>query len=271
MSKDTEGTMSSPSPPTAQCQPQRPLNPEMVYRPLTPQSTSHVLSAVSSHSSDPDDPRHKLRISIVSLLRSLVAILTFIDWIFWARLRETFGNVFMTLVFVELIFLFVWTVAVRWAFFKNGSSVFERLCPAGGVSCQVGPLKCILLGQDDDDDDENGPPKKRKGRTWTLSWVVDLYFAVTLLVFGTVDLDGYDWWRVSQRHPETSILLYLIVSFEFVITVFTLLAIYLKSKSFPILLYADQIESADAHEYRIRLPEEQDVRALRQQPISVAA
>ncbi|KAB5566376.1 hypothetical protein GE09DRAFT_1218637 [Coniochaeta sp. 2T2.1] len=245
---------SSPSPPTTQSQPQRPLNPEMVYRPLTPQSTSHVLSPGSSPSSDPDDDsRRKLRISIVSLLRPPVAILTFIDWIFWARLRETFGNVFMTLVFVELIFLFVWTVAVRWAFFKNGSSVFERLCPPDGVSCQVGPLKCILLGRDDDDDDEDGPPKKRKGRTWTLSWVVDLYFAVTLLVFGTVDLDGYDWWR-------------------FVIAFFTLLGIYLKNKSFPILLYADQIESAaDAHEYRIRLPQEQDVRALRQQPISVAA
>ena len=62
----------------------------------------------------------------------------------------------------------------------------------------------------------------------------------------------------------------LIRAFEFVIAFSTLLSIYLKNEPCPILLYADQTESADTPEYRIRLPQEQDVRALRRQPISVA-
>ncbi|KAH8903454.1 hypothetical protein BR93DRAFT_186828 [Coniochaeta sp. PMI_546] len=247
--------MASPSPPAEQSQ--RPLNPEMVYRPLTPRSTDQLLGNDDGN----DQPSYKFRIHIISVLRVLVAIIASIDWILWAE-RMHVADVFMVLIFVELLFLIIWTLFL----IGYKRSISKHLCPGGGISCQIGPLRCIL-GHSEDDDDGDEPPKKRK--PLRLSWIVDLSFAITLLVFSVVS-NRWQWYTVWHHYPHIMILLYFVVSFEFVIAAVTFLSIVSKIKSVAVILHADQVDSTGPA-YRIRLPQEEDVRALRGQQISVAA
>ncbi|OIW24455.1 hypothetical protein CONLIGDRAFT_685429 [Coniochaeta ligniaria NRRL 30616] len=247
--------MATPSPPAEQSQ--RPLNPEMVYRPLTPRSTDQLLG----NDDDNDPPSYKIPITVVPVLRVLVAILASIDWILWAG-QMNVADVFMILIFIELLFLFIWTLFL----IAYKRSVLEHLCPGGGTSCQLGPLRCIL-GYPEDDHDGDEPPKKKK--PLRLSWIVDLYFAVSLLVFSLVS-HTWEWNRVWRIYQHIMVLLYFVVAFEFIIAIATFLSIVLKTKSVAIIIRAEQVDSSGPA-YRIRLPQEQDVRALRGQQISVAA
>jgi hypothetical protein len=59
-------------------------------------------------------------------------------------------------------------------------------------------------------------------------------------------------------------------AFEFIIVIVSLLNMILKHNSVTIAIHA-KLDSAEPVAYRIRLPQEEDVRALRGQQISVAA
>lgn len=185
--------MSSPTSPAEQSQ--RPLNPEMVYRPLTPRSTDQLLD----NDDDNDPPSYKFRISIIPILRALIVVMGFIDWIFFAE-RMHVADVFMILIFVELLFLLIWSLFL----FGYKRSVLKHLCPCGGgISCQIGPLRCIL-GYPEDAGDGDEPPKKRK--PLRLSWIVDLYFAITLLVFSVVS-NSWEWDNLWRYYPHIVVLL----------------------------------------------------------------
>lgn len=182
----------------------------MVYPPLTPHGSNDALL----HDDDDDGGSifkiplcFKLPISIVFILRIVVLILAFVDWIFWAE-RVSYSDVFHHLVFTFLLFLIIWSIFL----IGYKRSISKYLCPGcGAFVCQIGPVRCILGHPGEDGDDNNDveePPKTKK--TLRLSWVVDFTFAITLLVFGIIAENGWPWYY-RNRHVHIIVLLYLVV------------------------------------------------------------
>jgi len=206
--------MATSSPPPESSQ--RPLNPEMVYAPLTPRDSTDGLVG---NDDDSDDHTPTFRIplscrlpaSLVTVLRATVLVFSFVDCIFWAE-ELTYSSVYRRLIFISLLFLTLWTLSLL----GYNRSVSKHLCRGGGggrFSCQIGPLRCILGDSDDDYDEDNGdePPKERK--VFRLSWAVDLTFAIMLLVLGILQqIDGRISWKYhSHDYPRYFVLLYMVV------------------------------------------------------------
>jgi hypothetical protein len=185
----------------------------MVYRPATPTSEGDRLLAHDDDDDDDHPPSCKIPLNLLLILRFAVTICAFVDWILWSR---RLADVFVVLIWLELALLTLWSLYPLAKKLKLPERLFSagRCFPKGGITFRIGPLKCIL-GPPDEDDGGDGPDGgDEPGRKWRLrlGWVVDLYFAVSLLVFSVVQSNrNWSWLNLRLWRRENFIVLYIIV------------------------------------------------------------
>ncbi|KAK3316285.1 hypothetical protein B0H66DRAFT_560890 [Apodospora peruviana] len=229
------------------------LNPEMVYRPLTPPSGNTYLRVDES-----DDPMFKFRTRLAWLVRCFMACLTFGTLLGYMIIGRIGTGQFAVGIFVELWFILIWHL-VR--LLPSSKSKLSQCLPK--VSCQVGDCSCVINGDDGDDEPDHRTPRK------TLSRVIlafgDLAFGVTLLAFAIVGAAswGSGWYYGPQRAPVTALSIILAI-FMIVVSFLSFSKVY-QTFTIEYVFYTDGTTSP------IRLQSPEGEGPSRRDPVSIVA
>jgi hypothetical protein len=151
------------------------LNPNMIYRPLTPPTVSLR----------DEEPPIKFGFHFIGVLRVVVLLLDFATAIVWLAYNVRSGPEIANQVFLWLLLF--------WQAFM--------LCARSGVkvTCQLGSLRCSL-GHSDDDDNNNDNDEEELGKLWKMAWAVDAVFALVLLILTPMTPTVERFW--PGRHPK---------------------------------------------------------------------
>ena len=155
-----------------------PLNPNMVYRPITPSSL---------HDGAPEASR-KFRFHGVACLRIVLVIFSLAAFILWISCGVIDGGLTVAALVGNLVVL-VWNLL----FLLPNACKVER--NSTSFQCQIGIFQCACGSGDDDDD---GAPKKPKN----LVWILDFAFAIALFVFCTVWWSSWPWHRSNWMRSK---------------------------------------------------------------------
>ncbi|KAK3692333.1 hypothetical protein B0T22DRAFT_10594 [Podospora appendiculata] len=215
------------------------LNPEMVYRPVTPSMASYIHDGEG----DGDDGRHSFRLRLSNAVRLFIMALTFATFIVSCVLNK-FGHALNVLVFLELFVVFFWNLT----YLVPGRSNKKSYWTLPRVVFQFGPCSCVFGGNDDDDEDGDNV-RPRKPTTIELFFLVDLALGITLIVLSVSCWNAmyWDWWR-RNNFLAVTILNYLIGSLEI------LAALLANFKFFNSVVLEFAVFSKDENESYIKLP-----------------
>ncbi|KAK1728612.1 uncharacterized protein BDZ83DRAFT_648564 [Colletotrichum acutatum] len=258
----------------------RPLNPNVVFRPLTP--TSHHSSAPSSHNgSGLSSPMVFVRfiINSVALLRfiavALSLTLVILEWD-GRRRYESLSKVFIFLATLQLLWL-------TFALLVQGGS-HRRVDRNKPVVVDLGCVKCIFGrrgrrgdgGGDDDEESHGGmrgwfdgdDKKKRRALGWVYT-AVDITFAAISFTSGVIAAGEPYCWRY-ETYVGIAVVAIIVGKnsvLEAVIAIAQQFSILRRAKV-QVLWDEDDEDDLGSHKYRIRLPQAPEQRHA---PMSVSA
>ncbi|KAI3545793.1 hypothetical protein CSPX01_04717 [Colletotrichum filicis] len=255
----------------------RPLNPNVVFRPLTP--TSHHSSA-SSHNGGGSGTYSplvflKFIINSVALLRfiavALSLTLVILEWD-GRRRYESLSKVFIFLATLQLLWLTFALLA------QGGHKRSDRNKP---VIVDLGCVKCIFGrrgrrgdgGGDDDEESHGGmrrwfdgdDKKKRRALGW-LYTALDITFAAVSFTSGVIAAGEPYCWHYED-HVGIAVVAIIVGVLEAVIAIAQQFSILRRAKV-QVLWDEDDEDDLGSHKYRIRLPQAPEQRHA---PMSVSA
>lgn len=186
--------MASPDPQASS----RLLNPQMVYRPASP--------AHAPNDGDGGNKPVKIPFNLVLVHRALLVVFTITGIV--VDITNHASAVIVVAIVTQFFCLF-WNLffVLRWIHKTLVKATFPcHWLPR--FSCQIGRCKWACGGGHDDDEEEarrplldegEDPPKKRSRPLW----LVDVLFAVLILIFVLADMEDYlhnRWWY-GPREP----------------------------------------------------------------------
>ncbi|KAK3945517.1 hypothetical protein QBC46DRAFT_403192 [Diplogelasinospora grovesii] len=229
------------------------LNPEMVYRPLSPPSASYPFRADGNDDdgNDGGNPRKRcgFRVRLLSLLRGTILFLSVANIIIWIVQGGIGLNSLSILIFIELFLITAWNGFLLWPRKDNKASCLPRM------TCHIGDYFCSCGGDGRDD----GPDKGKKKITLPILWFVDFAFGLAIILFTCfgwkVWMSWYQWRKPDPSNRERIMLPavvidYIIGGLNLAVVIMSPFKLF-RSALFEVAVLTDETE---AGRYRIRLP-----------------
>ena len=173
----------APHPPLTQGAP-APLNPNMMYRPITPTSTGML---------EDKQPLFKFPVNLIAILRVVVATFCIVALVLYGVIHVAYNGFSIALCVLAVLTLFATLIQIfpKWLL---------RILKVPAFHCDSGAIRCICSGDDEPELErsvfDEGPRKIHR-----LNWVLDVALGLSVFIVTTIATAKWGWSVRNHRSP----------------------------------------------------------------------